>query len=74
MQTETLDRLYLEWSQFTKARTERELHLEKLIREIAETMSWEQQACRAEIALAFVENRAVAEWVLQTSDVNPSDI
>lgn len=25
MQTETLDRLYLEWSQFTKARTAREL-------------------------------------------------
>lgn len=25
--TETLDRLYLEWSQFTKARTQRETHL-----------------------------------------------
>ena len=25
MDTETLDKLYLEWSQFTKARTEREM-------------------------------------------------
>lgn len=31
MQTETLDRLYLEWSQFTKAKTRRELELEKAI-------------------------------------------
>jgi hypothetical protein len=28
-QTETLDRLYLEWSQFTRARTKRELTLRK---------------------------------------------
>jgi len=27
METETLDKLYLEWSQFTKARTAREIHL-----------------------------------------------
>jgi len=49
------------------ARTEtvRELQLEQLIREIAETMSWEQQAVKAEIALAFIENRAVEDWVLQ---------
>lgn len=27
MNTETLDKLYLEWSQFTKAKTEREIEL-----------------------------------------------
>ena len=31
MKTETLDKLYLEWSQFTKAKTKRELDLEKLL-------------------------------------------
>lgn len=31
MQTETLDKLYLEWSQFTKARTAREIKLQARI-------------------------------------------
>lgn len=37
MTTETLDKLYLEWSQFTKARTARELALEKIVAEIAKS-------------------------------------
>ena len=32
MQTETLDKLYLEWSQFTTARTSREIALEDAIK------------------------------------------
>ena len=32
--TETLDKLYLEWSQFTDARTERELELARLYDEL----------------------------------------
>ena len=35
METETLDKLYLEWSQFTKAKTKRELQLEAALRKIA---------------------------------------
>lgn len=31
MNTETLDKLFLEWSQFTKAKTARELRLERII-------------------------------------------
>lgn len=31
MNTETLDKLYLEWSQFTEARTARELRYEALL-------------------------------------------
>ena len=31
METETLDKIYLEWSQFTQARTEREIRYEKLL-------------------------------------------
>lgn len=31
MNTETLDKLYLEWSQFTKARNEREIALREAI-------------------------------------------
>ena len=33
--TETLDKLYLEWSQFTQARTARELRYEALLRRAA---------------------------------------
>ena len=32
MTTETLDKLYLEWSQFTKARTSREIAMENALR------------------------------------------
>ena len=39
MTTETLDKLYLEWSQFTHARTARELRYEALLRRA-------QLACR----------------------------
>jgi hypothetical protein len=35
METETLDKLYLEWSQFTKARTAREIAMEKALQWIA---------------------------------------
>lgn len=34
MQTETLDKMYLEWSRFTKAKTERELRLEAALEKI----------------------------------------
>lgn len=34
MNTETLDKLYLEWSQFTRARTKRELYLVNLLQRI----------------------------------------
>jgi len=37
--TETLDKMYLEWSQFTNARTKREALAEKDAREIAELLS-----------------------------------
>lgn len=37
MDTETLDKLYLEWSQFTKAETAREMKLRRALREIAES-------------------------------------
>jgi hypothetical protein len=35
MDTETLDKLYLEWSQFTKARNLREIAMEKALRWMA---------------------------------------
>jgi hypothetical protein len=35
MTTETLDKLYLEWSQFTRARTERELKMARALADIA---------------------------------------
>jgi len=46
-QTETLDKLYLEWSQFTQAKTARELQLENFIRRCIPSMTVkEQQAAR----------------------------
>lgn len=36
METETLDKLYLEWSQITKARTSREIRYERSLRSIAD--------------------------------------
>jgi hypothetical protein len=38
-ETETLDKLYLEWSQFTQARTARELNLESAIHQLTEHVS-----------------------------------
>lgn len=40
MTTETLDKLYLEWSQFTKARTNRELFLIRIIEIFALDANW----------------------------------
>jgi hypothetical protein len=36
MATETLDRLYLEWSQFTKARTQREILMIEALKSVDE--------------------------------------
>lgn len=38
IQTETLDKLYLEWSQFTKVKTKTELNLEKVIEGLEERL------------------------------------
>ena len=35
METETLDKMYLEWSQFTKARTAREIAMGQALKSIA---------------------------------------
>jgi|GEM_PF-5886926 len=68
LQTETLDKLYLEWSQFTKAKTGRELRLENKIREIAQSKSWEEQAVMAELALADIEDRQPEQFALDWLD------
>lgn len=70
METETLDKLFLEISQFTKAKTSRELLLEKRIREIADAKSWEDQGALAELALADIENRQPERFALEWLDTN----
>lgn len=45
-ETETLDKLYLEWSQFTKARTERELALIAALRNFADPLQWSDEVGR----------------------------
>lgn len=39
MRTETLDKVYLEWSQFTTARTARELAYDRSVRELIDAAS-----------------------------------
>jgi len=68
METETLDKLFLEISQVTGAKTERELLLERSIREIAECKSWEAQAALAEYALADIEDRRPEKFALDWLD------
>ena len=65
METEILDKLYLEWSQFTKARTQRELKLMSSMRKIAKAKSWEEQAVIAEYAVADAENREPEDWAVK---------
>jgi len=62
METGTIDKLFLELSQFTQAKTERELHLERWIREIANSTSHDSTSAVAEYALADIENREPEEW------------
>ena len=70
METETLDKLYLEISQFTEAKTKSELYLENMIRNIANATTWEDQAALAEIALADIEKRPVAEFAMEWMKAN----
>lgn len=65
IETESIDRLFLELSQFTKARTQREIALERMIRQIAEAGSWEKQGREAEKALAFIEGRLPERWATE---------
>ncbi len=64
-ETTAIDTLFLELSQFTKAKTAREIRLEELIRALANSGSWEKQGRAAEKALAYIENRAPAQWAME---------
>ena len=55
MDTETLDKLYLEWSQFTKAKTKHEIYLESTLnnalhmcetRTLGDVMSFLRAVCK----------------------------
>lgn len=59
--TETLDKLYLEYSQITGARTARELRYMKLIKDIADAKNWMERAVKVEYALAEIEGREPAQ-------------
>lgn len=52
VQTETLDKLYLEWSQFTQAKTSKEIKLASLLDEISEVL----EQCEA-----YFDNKADAD-------------
>jgi len=45
METTTLDKLYLEWSQFTKAKTAKELRLREALTGSNEYIAWLQCHC-----------------------------
>ena len=54
IETETIDRLYLELSQFTKARTKREMQLEELLYAVEKKFPGES---RFETALRYIRER-----------------
>lgn len=49
VQTENLDRLYLEWSQFTKARTARELALEAEVARLSEYIAFQERTLQSDV-------------------------
>lgn len=59
MTTETLDKLYLELSLLTSAKSKREIELEKAIHQIANSKSWEQQDRLACYYSAILKNDLV---------------
>lgn len=74
MQTETLDKLYLEWSQFTQARNRREIEMQHRIDQLLEFVYEARQVMDDLIGLTeaneALHNRHVgaiarAEWLLQ---------
>ena len=63
METETLDRLFLELSQFTRAKTKRECELEEQVAEFAAALEWAQKGP------AFLEEHVVeAEYLYRGGD------
>jgi len=68
MNTETLDKLYLEWSQFSHAKTEREIALENLIQDIDNFKSHESTSCMAHLANSCVKGLKPEEWIYQILD------
>ncbi len=64
METQTLDKLYLEWSQFTKARTGREI----AYRQMLEAVAAELRKSKSDRSKAFVDR---IEWTLSNCGDKP---
>lgn len=60
--TETLDKLYLEWSQFTGAKTARELKLEKQKQELLRSMKPFAELVTSTNGRIPTERLSLADW------------
>ena len=73
LDTHTLDKLYLEWSQITSARTRREFKLEAQVRELQKGHAYAiEEWKKAEGHIKELEeelakaNQRIADWIMHT--------
>ena len=71
MDTETLDKLYLEWSQFTEARNSRELQLIRVIEIYALDSSWRRDG-RCDPNSGNFDGQQLAKQVLASVSTLPN--
>lgn len=70
METETLDKLYLEWSQFTKARTALERRLIRVIEFYALDSNWRRDG-RCDPNSANFDGQQIAKDLLAAVSTSP---
>lgn len=72
--SETLDKLYLEISRITEAKTQREIELEKAIHDIARTQSFEEQSRLADYysSILSCNESSVVDLKEIFKDIEPS--
>lgn len=64
METETLDRLYLEWSQFTRARTGREIRMHAALKAALEIYAG-SEGFLSETAAEEYQKRIIEQMVVE---------
>ena len=71
LETETLDKLYLEWSQFTSARTFRELQLSRALKDALDMIVWmsgsDDFSPDGKAAVGWKKNKPILDRLLKIS-------
>ncbi len=69
-ETSVIDKLFLELSQITKAKTASQLNLEKQIKELAGASTWEEHHAISEIVVSSIENRKPKQFAINWFEEN----